>query len=59
MTGFNYALLFVAIQQIKVTFFSYSIKNYSAMTSEIWTKDNMWWKILGEILKGFFVTVEI
>ena len=47
------------IQQITVTFFFYSIRNYNAMTSEIWTKDNMWQKILGEILKRFFVTVEI
>ena len=41
------------------TFFSYSIRNYNAMISEIWTKDNMWQKVLGEVLKRFFVTVEI
>ena len=29
------------------------------MTSEIRTKDNLSRKILGEILKGFFVTVDI
>ena len=56
MRSFNYALLFVLIQQNTVTFFSYSIRNYNAMTSEIWTKDNVT-KMLGEILKGFFVTV--
>ena len=52
-------LLFVLIQQNTVMFFSYSIRNYNARTLEIWTKDNMWRKIFGEILKGFFVTVEI
>ena len=31
-------------------FFSYSIRNYNARTSEIWTKDNM--------LKEFLVTVD-
>ena len=31
----------------------------NAMTLEIRTKDNLWWKFLGEILKGVFVTVEI
>ena len=35
-------------------FFSYSIRNYNAMTSEIRTKDIMRRKILGEIFKGFF-----
>ena len=30
--SFNYALLFVLIQQITVTFFSYLIRNYNAMT---------------------------
>ena len=50
---------FLLIQQITVTFFPYSIRNYNAMTSEIWTKDNMWQKILGEILKRYFVTVKI
>ena len=59
MRSFNYALLFVLIQQNTVTVFSYSIRDYNATTSEIRTKDNMWRKILGEILKGFFVTVEI
>ena len=29
------------------------------MISEIQTKDNLWRKILGEILKWFFVTDEI
>ena len=55
MRSFNYALLFVLIQQITVTFISYSIRNYNAMTLEIWTKDNLWRKILGKILKGFYV----
>ena len=50
---------YVFIQQNTVTFFSYSVRNYNAMTSEIRTKDNLWRKILEEILKGFFVTVEI
>ena len=36
-----------------VTFFSYSIRNYNAMTSKIRKKDNLWRKSLGEILKGF------
>ena len=35
-----YYLLFVLIQQSTVTFFFYSIRNYSAMTSDIRTKDN-------------------
>ena len=59
MRSFYYALLFVLIQQITVPFFSYSMKNYKPITSEIRTEDNLWWKILGEIAKGFFVTVEI
>ena len=50
---------FFLIQQNTVIFFSYSIKNYNAMTSEIRTKNNLWRNILGEILKEFFVTVEI
>ena len=54
MRSLNYALLSVLIQQNTVMFFSYSIRNYNAMTSEIWTKDNLWRKILGEILKGLF-----
>ena len=29
------------------------------MTSEIQTKGDLWRKILGEILKGFFITAEI
>ena len=29
------------------------------MTSEIQTKDNLWRKVLGEILKGFSVTIAI
>ena len=41
------------------TFFSYSVRNYNAMISDIGTKDNLWEKILGEILKGVSVTVEI
>ena len=40
-------------------FFCYSIRNYNAMTSKIQIKDNLWQKILGEILKAFFVTVDI
>ena len=28
-------------------------------SSEILAKENLWWKILGEILEGFFVTVQI
>ena len=59
MRSFNYALLFALIQQNNVTIFSYSIRNYNAMTSEIQTKGDPWRKILGEILKGFFITVEI
>ena len=35
------ALLFVLIQQNTVTFFSYSIRNYNAMTSEIRPKNNL------------------
>ena len=54
LRSFNYALLSVLIQQNAVTFFSYSIRNYNAMTSEIRTKDIMRRKILGEIFKGFF-----
>ena len=45
------------MQQNTVTFFSYSIRNCNAMTSEIRTKDNLQRKILGEILKGLFVTI--
>ena len=40
-TSFNYALLFVLIQQNTVTLFSYSIRNYNAMTLEIRTKENL------------------
>ena len=58
MRNFNYAL-FVFIQQNTDKFFSYSVRKYNAMTSEIRAKDNLWRKILGEILKEFFVTVEI
>ena len=29
------------------------------MTSDIWTKHNLWENVLGEIVKGFFATVEI
>ena len=50
---------FLLIQQITVTFFSYSVRDYNAISLEIWVKDNMWQKILGEILKRLFVTVEI
>ena len=57
MRSFDYAL----IQQVSISFDTsnhshvlfYLIRNYNAMTSEIWTKDNMWQKILGEILKSF------
>ena len=59
LQSFNYALLFALIQQNTVTFFSYSIRKYNSMISEIRTKDNLWRKLLGEILKGFFVTAEI
>ena len=55
MKSFNYALLFVLIQQSTVTFFSYLIRNYNAVTSEIKAKDNLWRKVLGEILKGFLL----
>ena len=55
MRSFNYAWLFVLIQQNTVTVFFYSTRNYNAMTSEIQTKDNPWPKILGEILNGFFL----
>ena len=54
-----YYLLFGLIQQNTVTFFFYSIRNYNAMTSEIRIKDNLSQKILAQILKAFFVTVEI
>ena len=40
-------------------FFSYSVRDYNAISLEIWVKDTMWKKILGEILKRLFVTVEI
>ena len=52
LRSFNYALLFVLIQQNTVTFFLYSIRNCNAMTSVIPTKDNLWRKMLGKILKG-------
>ena len=53
-TSFNYAILFVLIQQITVAFFSHSIRNYIAMVSDIPAKDNnLWWKILREILSFF------
>ena len=57
MRSFGYVLLFVLIQQTTVTFFSYSVMNDNPMTSEIQTKDILRRKILGKILKGFFVTV--
>ena len=41
-TNHKSPLLFVLIQQITVTLFSYSIRSYNAMNSEIQTKDNMW-----------------
>ena len=53
MISFNYALLLILIQQITVTFFSYSIRDYNAMTSEIRTKDDLRRKILGEIERVF------
>ena len=43
--SFNSALSLVLIQQIIVTFFSYAIRNYNAMTSKIWKKGNLWRKI--------------
>ena len=55
---FNFALSFVFIGHITGTFISYSITNYNAMTSEFQAKDNLWQKILGIILKGYFVTVD-
>ena len=42
-----------------IMFFCYSVRNYNGMTSEIWTEDNLWWKILGEILKGFWKALKI
>ena len=50
MRSFNYALLVALIQHITVTFISYSIRNYNAMTLQIRTRDNLWQKILGKIL---------
>ena len=50
-------LYYVLIQQNTVTCFSDSIRNHNAMTSEIRAKDNLWRKLLGEILKGFFVEI--
>ena len=41
MKSFNYALLFVLMQQNTDTFFSYSVRNYNGMPSEIRTKDNL------------------
>ena len=58
MLRYNKYQIFLT-QQITVTFFSYSIRNYNAMTLEIWTNDDLRQNIFGEILKGFFVTVEI
>ena len=58
MRSFNNSLLILLIQRITVTFISYSTRNYNAMTSKIRTKDNLWQKVLGKILKGFFVTVD-
>ena len=57
--SFNSSLLFVLIKQITVMFFSYTTKSYNIMASEIRTKDNLWRKVLGKILKEIFVTVEI
>ena len=54
MRSFNYTLLFVLIKQNTTIFFSYSTRNYNARTSEIRSKDNLWRKMLGVILKGFF-----
>ena len=57
--SFNSSLLFVLIKQITIMFFSYTTKSYNIMASEIRTKDNLWRKVLGKILKEIFVTVEI
>ena len=57
--SFNSSLLFVLIKQITVMFFPYTTKSYNIMASEIRTKDNLWRKVLGKILKEIFVTVEI
>ena len=51
LRSFNYALLFLVIQQNTVRFFSFSIRNYNAMASEIQTKDNLRRKMFGEILE--------
>ena len=59
LRSFNYALLFILIQQNTFTFFSYSIRNYNAMTSEIQRKDYPRGKSLGETLAGLFVTVDM
>ena len=59
LRSFNYALLFILIQQNTFTFFSYSIRYYNAMTSEIQRKDYPWGKSLGETLAGLFVTVDM
>ena len=47
-------------QQVSICFdtVNHSHDTTNAMTSEIWMKDNLWRKILGEILKEFFITVE-
>ena len=60
--SFDYTLT----QQVSISFDTknhryvlfYSIRNYNAKTSEIWTKV-MWQKILGEMLTRFFDTVQI
>ena len=62
MRCFNYAL----IQQVSICFdttnrspfFSYSVRNYTAITSERYSVMKRE-RLSGEILKGFFVTVEI
>ena len=63
MTEFNSALSFVLIKQITVALFSYAIRNYIQChdfgNSNKRFIGNLWRKTLGEILKGFFVTVEI
>ena len=57
MRSFGYVLLFLLIQQTTVIFYSYSVMNDNPMASEIQAKDILWRKILGKILKLFFVTV--
>ena len=48
---------FVLIQQSQSR--SFLIQWETTMTLEIWMKNNLWRKVVGEILKEFLVTVKI